>query len=78
MAMNGCIAGRLSGIIGRTSGRASTRDKPPGITDLAPHRAAVRISQVIRDLDAVIVSTASSSTPISSRTGWSTYGPAEL
>ena len=28
-----------------------------GITDLAPHRAAVRISQVIRDLDGVIVST---------------------
>jgi hypothetical protein len=29
----------------------------PGITDLAPDRGAVRIRQVILDLDAVIVST---------------------
>ncbi len=37
--------------------RIHTQDKVAGITDLAPDRAAVRISQVIRDLDGVIVST---------------------
>ena len=37
--------------------RIHTQDKVAGITELAPDRAAVRISQVIRDLDGVIVST---------------------
>ena len=37
--------------------RIHTQDKVAGITDLAPDRAAVRVSQVIRDLDGMIVST---------------------
>lgn len=53
--------------------RIHTQDKVAGITDLAPDRAAVRISRVIRDSSPQ----ASSSTPTSSRTGWSKYGPAE-
>ena len=47
--------------------RIHTQDKVAGITDLAPDRAAVRISRVIRDSSPQ----ASSSTPTSSRTGWS-------
>ena len=37
--------------------RIRTRDKVAGVTELAPDRAAVRIRQVVRDLDGAIVST---------------------
>ena len=50
--------------------RIQTRDEVVGV-DLAPDRAAVRVSQVVRDLDGAIVSTGDSSTPTSSETGWS-------
>jgi len=37
--------------------RLHTQDKVAGVTDLAPDRAAVRIRQVVRDLDGAIVYT---------------------
>jgi len=56
--------------------RIHTQDKVAGITDLAPGRAAIRISQIIHDLDGVIVHRrVRARLPVQGRAG-RTYGPA--
>src|SRR5271166_3240066 len=78
MAMNGCMAGRLSGIIGRVSGRASTRrirwPASPSSPPIARLSASVRHPRPRRGDR--LHGRVRTRLPVQGRAG-RTYGPAE-